>query len=185
MNLNIWTGPHSFPAALIAPYHVSVNNFVLFAVGINAKLWSSKVQPSATSTYTENSVAMSWIWQPTLLPDNQEMANNQVVESTLGLVLPGSQSLTIIALDEQGNDLATVALSGNGMGGALWNSFLWGTGVWGGSLSAFQQYTIKWPNPLVFKQMTARIVGASQSGFSIGNLNARYQSLGYTGGHTP
>jgi hypothetical protein len=185
MNLNVWSGPHSFPAALIAPYHVSVNNFVLFAAGINAKLWSSKVQPSATSTYTENGVAMSWVWQPTLLPDNQELAANQVVESTLGLSLPTTQAITILAMDESGNTLDTVSLSGNGMGQALWNAFNWGSGVWGGAVSPFQQYELPWNKPLVFKQMTVRIVGASQSGFSIGNLYAKYQSLGYAGGHTP
>ncbi len=182
--LQIWTGPHSFPAALIAPYHVSVNNFVMVGVGINAKLWSSKAQISSSSTYTENGVAMSWIWQPTLLPDNEAMAANQVVESTLGLVMPSTQSTTVLALDENGNALDTISMSGNGAGGAIWNSFTWGTGVWGGLVMPYQEYTMPWHNPLVFKQMTIRMVGQSQSGFSIGNLRAKVQPLGYVGGHT-
>ena len=184
--LNSFSGPHSFPAALIAPYRVSgANSFIMFATGINAKLWSSKTQPSAASTYTENSVAMSWVWQPTLLPDNEQMAANQVVESVLGLVLPASQSMNILAMDEQGNTLNNIALSGSGMTGAIWNSFTWGVGVWGGTVVPYQEYRLSWTAPLVFKQITIRITGASQSGFSIGNLYARYQILGYTGGHTP
>lgn len=184
--LNVFTGPHSFPASLIAPYRTAgANSFVMFAVGINAKLWSSHTQPSASSTYTENSVAMSWTWQPTLLPDNQQMAANQVIESTLGLVLPSTQALTILPIDENGNALDTLAFSGPGSGAAVWNAFIWGTGVWGGAVAPYQEYQLPWNNPLVFKQMTVRIVGASQAGFSIGNLYARYQPLGYTGGHTP
>ena len=114
--LRAWSGPHSFPAALIAPYHVSVNNFVLFAHGINGKLWSSKVQVGPTSTYTENGVAMSWAWQPTLLPDNGQMSANQVVEMIAGLTLPATQTMTILALDESGNTIDSIAFSGNGMG---------------------------------------------------------------------
>src|SRR5262249_38497298 len=58
LTLQKFTGPHSFPASLISAYHSGSNDFVLFAAGINAKLWSSRVSPSASSTYTENGVAM-------------------------------------------------------------------------------------------------------------------------------
>lgn len=185
-NLNSFNGPHSFPAALVQPYRVAgANAFILFAHGIDGKLWTSKVQPSAAATYTENGVAMSWTWQPVLLPDNEQMAANQVVESVLGLILPTSQAINILAMDEDGNTLDNIALSGSGMTGAIWNSFNWGAGIWGGVISPFREYQLPWKLPLVFKQMTVRISGASQAGFAIGNLYARYQTLGYTGGHTP
>lgn len=181
-----FTGPHSFSASLIQPYRTAgANSFILFATGINAKLWSSKTQVTAASTYTENGVAMSWVWQPTLLPDNEQMAANQVVESVLGLILPATQAMNILAMDEQGRTLDNIALSGSGMSGAIWDNFNWGFGVWGGQVADYQEYQLPWTNPLVFKQMTVRITGASEAGFSIGNLYARYQILGYTGGHTP
>jgi hypothetical protein len=186
LTLQIWTGPHSFPAALIAPYHVSVNNFVMFAHGINAKLWSSKVQISAASTYTENGVAMSWIWQPTLLPDNEQMSANQVVESTLGLVLPASQALNILAIDEDGNTARHRRLSGSGRTGAIWNSFNWGTGVWGGSCRPLIRSTrYRGPRPLVFKQMTVadhrRLAGQRVSRSAICTLDiSRWATQGAT-----
>ena len=79
-------------------------------------------------------------------------------------------------------------MSGSGMSGApIWNSF---TKLGHRRLGWYGVGLIRCTSflgnlPLVFKQMTVRIVGASQSGFSISNLYARYQALGYTGGHTP
>jgi hypothetical protein len=54
LTLKQWSGPHTFPAGLISAYHAGINDFILFASGINGKLWSSKTQPDASATYTEN-----------------------------------------------------------------------------------------------------------------------------------
>ena len=104
---------------------------------------------------------------------------------SLGLALPTSQALTILALDEQGNQLDTVSLSGSGMGASVWNAFTWGSGVWGGAVANYEQYRIPWHNNLIFKQMSVQIVGPSTAGLVIGNLYAKYQPLGYMGAHTP
>lgn len=182
--LGIWTGPHSFPAALIVAYRAN-NDFIFFASGINAKLWEGRAQPSATSTYTENSVVMNWIWQSSLMPDNGSGNSNQIVESSLGVVLPTTQTMTILANDEEGNQLDTITLSGTGAGASIWNAFTWGVGLWGGAVAPFRQYTLPWTQPLVFKQMSTQVSGPSITGFAIGNLIAKYQVTGYQGAHTP
>lgn len=181
LRLGIWTGPHSFPASLIQGDHDGTNAFILVASGINAKLWHSTVTPDANSTYTENSVAMSWIWQTSLLPDNDRNEGNQVVESNLGVTMPATQALNILALDELGEQLGLVSLSGSGMTGTIWGSFTWGAAPWGSSITPYRQYTLAWPNPLVFKQAFIRVTGASQSNFALGNFYCKYQVLGYQG----
>lgn len=181
-SLKTWTGPHSFPAALIQPYYNASNAFVLAASGINAKLWQSTTHPTASSTYTENSVAMSFIWQTSLMPDNESAAVNQVIETTLGMTMPSATSITVQALDEEGEILATVPMSGDGMMGAIWNSFTWGAEAWGSSIMPYQQCNLPWPQPVVSKQMFLRIVGASLANFVIGNLYFKYQITGYFGG---
>lgn len=179
----MWTGPHSFPASLIEAYHNGVNDFVLFASGINAKLWQSKTQPSATATYTENGAALSWVWKTTLMPDNEQASANQVVQTALGLVIPAAQTMTIMALDEQGATLDTITLTSTSVSGSIWGSFNWGSGVWGGAVIAYQEYTIPWHNALVFKQMAISINGPSIANFAIGNLYTKIQPTGYLGAH--
>lgn len=182
MSLQVWTGPHSFPAEIIAPYYAASNSFILAGVGINAALWQSTVLPGPNSTYTENGTAMSIAWQPTLLPDNDSMANNQNIQGAIGLALPPSGNLNVLALDENGATLATTNIVGSGVGGSLWDGFNWGGADWGSALTAFQQYDLIWPNTVVFKQATLRVTGASLAGFVIGNAYLQYQVTGYLGG---
>ncbi len=179
LSLQVWTGPHSFPAAMISAYDGDLDTFIMFAAGVNAKLWQSDPQPLASSTYTENGVAMSWVWQPCLSPDNAVTAMNAVVRALIGLEVPASLATTFTASDEQGNTLDTITLSGSGVGGSIWNSFNWGAADWGFSVANYQQYQLNFHQPLVFKQMSLRVNGASIAGFAIGNLYFEYQELGY------
>jgi hypothetical protein len=180
-SLGTFTGPHDFPAALIQPCFSGEADFVMAASGIDAKLFESVVSPSASSTYTENGSAMTWLWTTSLLPENDTGNSNHLVESSMGFVMPATQILTIQAFDEAGNTLDTIALHGDGMGQSLWNAFNWGTGVWGGSLRPFQQWTMEWTQPLVFKQASVAVYGSSVSGLVIGNLLAKIQPTGYQG----
>lgn len=183
MTLKIWTGPHSFPAGLVSSYHNGINDFVMFASGINAKLWQSTTEPSATSTYTENGAALTWSWRTSLMPDNEQGTANQVVQAALGLTMPAGQSLAVTAQDEQGNTLGNLTLVSAAMAGGVWGAFTWGGGVWGGSVQSYQEYQLPWPNALVFKQMAMQVNGQSTAGFAIGNLYAKIQPTGYMGAH--
>jgi len=181
--LQSFTGPHDFPASVIAPCFTTETDFILFASGIDAKLWEHTVTPSAGSTYTENSAVMTWMWTTSLLPENSTGNSNHVVESTWGLKLPNEQTFTVQALDESDNQLDAITINGLGSGDAIWNSFVWGTGVWGGAVSAFQQWTMPWNNALDFKQMSITAYGNSNDGLVIGNLIAKVQATGFQGGH--
>jgi hypothetical protein len=98
-----WSGPHTFPADLIEAYHgTTAFPFIHFANGINGKLWSSSTKPLPTASYTENGVALSFVFQSALLPDNEEMAMNAVVETTLAYEAPSTQMMTVLAADESG-----------------------------------------------------------------------------------
>jgi hypothetical protein len=91
LKLKTWTGPHSFPFRLIAPSQTSLA-FVGFAMTANVLgLWQSASLPSnvpgLVSSYTENGAVLSYLYRPVLMPDNQEMAENCVVESTIMISL--------------------------------------------------------------------------------------------------
>jgi hypothetical protein len=182
---NIFTGPHDFPAAIIAASPALDSDFVLFASGIDAKLWQSTISPSAASTYTENGAVMNIMWTTSLLPENQTGNSNWVVESSIGLAMPASQVLTFQATDEAGISLDTFAISGSGGAGALWNAFNWGTGVWGGSVAGFVQWSMPWTQGLSFKQAQISCFGPAVSGFVAGNLIAKIEATGFQGAHAP
>ena len=175
-DLKIWSGPHSFPAAQIAAYS---NTFVMAATGINAALWQSDPIPTASSSYSENGAALAWTWQTSPLPDNEEMAENAVIESAMGFMLPPAGQIIVQAIDEASLTLDSVTLAGSGSAPTTWGTFVWGASPWGGATGFFRQFALAWHIPLVFKQATIRATGASLAGLAIGNLNLRYQRLGY------
>lgn len=180
LSRQIWTGPHSFPAAMIQPYFGGGGNtFILFAIGVDAKLFQQSPEPTLASAYVENGTAMSWVWQTSLLPDNQEGAMNAMVETTLAAALPPTQQITVLALDEDQNTLDTLVLLGVATGGSVWGTLVWGSGVWGGNSAPLKQKQLPWSVPLVFKQMGMRMTGDSIPGLAIGNLYLKYQTLGY------
>ena len=171
----IWSGPHSFPASLIQPW---MNTFIVHPIGIVATTWQSDVQISATTTFTENGTQLQWAHQTVLLPDNQDMCENALIESTVALGLPGGYNLTVTAVDEAGNNLNTVSIQTVGTA-TIWDSFTWGAALWSGNFNAFQQYRIPWTAPLVYKQASQILQGASTAGVKIGNSYFKYQKLGY------
>lgn len=179
----IFTGPHDFPAAVIAASPADDADFVLFATGIDAKLWENTVSPSAASTYTENGAVMNVMWTTSLLPENNTGNANLIVESSMGFAMPASQTLTFQATDEEGAVLDTISRSGDGAAGALWNAFNWGTGVWGGSVERFTQWGLPWTRALAFKQAQISCYGPAVSNLVIGNLIMKIQPTGYQGAH--
>lgn len=183
MTLGIWTGPHTFPAGMIDAYQGLTSGgithgFVLAASGVNAKLFSSNASISNADTYVENGAALSWSWQTTLLPDNEQTSMNALGETNIAMSLPRNAIISVWAFDETGQQLDTVQFQGS-VAGAIWNAFTWGAAVWGQLSGFFKQYLIPWSQPIVFKQMKIRIVGASAMGTVISNLYFKYQPLGY------
>lgn len=178
-SLKIWTGPHTSAAYIISSVHVGESTFIAGLVGTQGKLFASSVVPHLDSVYTENGVALTWSYQPALLPDNQQMAMNKVVQTSLALQLPATSTVSIQATNEVGTILDTVYITATNTATTSWGGFTWGSSVWGAATGYFQQYFVKWNTPLVFKQMSILVSGASYAGGAIGNLYMRYQILGY------
>lgn len=170
-----WTGPHTFPASLIAPYK---KTFLLASATVTAKLYQSDIITTSSTIYTENGATMSFSFQTSLLPDNDSLSNNQVVESSIDLQsLSSSATYNFLASDEQGNTLSQISqvMTSNN---PIWNVVVWGAFIWGAT-SRIQQRPITWDKPLVFRQMQIQISGNSTTGLKIGTLYMRYQLLGY------
>lgn len=171
-----WNGPHSFAASLIQPWGTT---FAASLTGTNGLVFQSDAYQAATSTYTENGTALSWTWQPSPLPDNNEVSMNALVRSALTCALNAGQFFNLSATDMNGTALDTTSIY---VGGAstTWGQFVWGGAVWGSQLSPYQQRHIGWHVPLVFKQLSIAATGTSSNGIRLGNLYMLYEVLGYT-----
>jgi hypothetical protein len=177
----VWTGPHTFPAALIASYIGVKVGFVLAPLSVTGQLFFHTALPTPDSDFIENGVPLAWSWQTTLLPDNTQMTMNSMVETVVSMVLAAKQSVNFTFSDEQANVLGAVTVVGpvDAAGVPTWGTATWGQFVWGGVLGFLQQYRLPWTSQLVFKQASLRAAGHSQPSFAIGNAYLGYQPLNY------
>ena len=168
-----WSGPHSFPASLIEPWR---NTFVTTPTGIPASLWQTDGYANLNSAYTENGMALTWTYQPSPLPDTNEMAMNSIVQMTLDCAQASLSPITAVAADMSGTflDQTTVDVPAP----PIWGEFNWGEALWGGS-STYQQLGVNWSKPLVFKQLNLSFTGTSNYNTKIGNVYIQYLILGY------
>lgn len=171
----IWSGPHNFPFSLAQPY---LNTFITTPIAVSHSLWQSDVQQSSTSTFSENGSQMVWAFNTPLLPDNDEIVNNCLTESTIDLALSASAGvLTATITDTNGIVLNQVAQSAPGSA-TVWGQFTWGNAVWGaGGQLNLQPVQIPWTEPIAFARMAINISGGSAGGLKIGALHLRYQQL--------
>lgn len=176
-----WTGPHTFSAYIIdAVGLVNLEGWLFGPQGVTGSLWNGPPFPTLSSGFTENGNALSWTYDTSLLPDNEELAMNALQEAAIGLQLGSNQLVTVQAIDETGTILDTITLSTPVMAGTKWGSFTWGSALWAGGVPGlFRQYGLNWHTPLIFKQMHLRVSGFSQIGMMVENVYLRYQILGY------
>lgn len=174
-----WSGPHTFPASMIAFWN---NTFIMTPIGVNGSLWQSDVVQSSTSTFVENGVQMTWQWQSSLLPEfDDDMAENCTVETTLKMALSSTVSnIQVFAQNQNGTILDSVAIAPPGAP-TIWGAFTWGAALWQGTPSALYPQQLAWHNPIVFQRLSIQAQGNSASGIKIGDMHVRYQKLGYLG----
>jgi hypothetical protein len=158
-----WSGPHSFPARLIQHWRAS---FIMAPIGVTASLWKSDtVGPSygagTAADFIENGVQLSWTQETVLLPDNEHMAMNSMVEANLMCSAAPGDIIQVVAIDEQGSALDAVNVVPT-----VTNSIL-------------RERSLHWHEPIIFKQMSMQARGTSNSRVRIGNLYMRYEILGY------
>jgi len=170
----IWTGPHTFPAALIQPFQAS---FLLTGVGIPAKIWQSDTVQSLSGAFVENGLQMTWIYQTTLLPDLDIMSNYSVKQTTFDLAFAATTPpIAINFQDQQGVVIDSIQIVPTGSS-AIWGQFNWGSSVWGSSLLALAPRRLPWRNALSFSRGFFEANGQSASAIKLGTLRLMLQKL--------
>lgn len=176
LSRQVWSGPHTFPASQIAAYN---NTFVMCPVGITASLWQSDVAQSSSSTFVENGQQMTFAFTSSMLPDSGQMAYFAMVETSINMQLvSGQTAINVQALDQNQSVLGSFNVIPQGSS-TLWGQFNWGQALWGGQLLNLFPRPLEWKTPLVFRRMQLAATGNCFSGFKIGDIFLRYQTLGY------
>ncbi len=175
INRQCWSGPHTFPASCIQPYK---NTFIEAAFGVDHILFQSDAAQTSTSTYVENGNQMTFAWQTAMLPDAQQMCENNILESTINMALAANVSIGVSALDQNGTVLDSVAITPSGAS-TVWGNFQWGQAQWLGAANALYPQELQWSAPLVFRRLALLATGDCASGILIGDMFLRYEQLGY------
>jgi len=175
-----WSGPHTFPADVIAPLG---NSFVLAVNSIGAQLFQSNSYTTASDTFIENGSPLTVNMTSTLIDPEPPMAEKAFVEMTVAAVY-GAQSYTVQILDSQGNLINQAQLlpvntpSTWGGAGVVWGApgVSWASAPYNSSVSP-----LAFPAPLVFKTCQIVLSGSSGYYFRLGRFDFRYEALQYTG----
>lgn len=171
-----WSGPHTFPASMIAAIG---NNFAKTPLGVTAKLFTSDVKQSLSSGFIENGTQLTWSYATPLLPDMDQMCETSILEATVDIQYPaGVPSFLGTAYDQNGTLYDSVFLAPGGVQ-SFWGGFNWGTGIWFGTPNALVSRPLNWHQALVFRRIAFGISGQSAGSFKIGTLRLRYEVLGY------
>lgn len=170
-----WSGPHSFPASLIQPY---TNTFIMSPSGVLSKLFNSQSFQSASSTFTENGSAMSFLYRTAPLPNTGRIASNYISETTVDIAMVANSSYTVVFTDQQNTVVDTVTLTQSG-NSALWGAFNWGAANWGSASSIIAPQKINWNLPIVIDQGGVQVTGTCMQGVKFGKVYLRYSVLGY------
>jgi hypothetical protein len=199
-----WSGPHSFPAALLAPLDMGAtrHGHLMFPLLADGGIWFSNTRPLINAGYIENGLPMNWVYETTLLPDTESMFMNAVNETTVMLSIAPTGMANVVFKADDGVLLDHVQLNGfapragvwgaavwgegrwggPAVAGSLWGSAIWGQSVWGDGIgpAVITQRLVPWDHELVFKQGQLVVSGRSGPQVAIGNVRLRYQQTGYT-----
>lgn len=170
-----WHGPHTFPASSISAYN---NTFIMAPIGVTGKLFRSDSVQSLTSTFIENGVQLVQTSTTSLLPDTQQMSENDLIETTVNMALSAGVNVVVSAQDENGAILNSATVVGPAQT-TVWGAFIWGQALWQGAANALYPRQIPWTAPVVFRRLAISVTSNCAPGFKIGDFFNRYQQLGY------
>ena len=169
----VWTGPHTFPANMIAPYE---NTFILAPMALNNSIWQSDWLQDANSTFTEAGLQMVWNWQPSLFPDPKDMRQHEMHQSILNFCSASGADAYIA--DEAGGLVASATLPASG-GTSSWSAPLWQGSLFYGQKFSMSPIQIPWSGPIVIGRACLQVTGNSDSVTRIGSLMMRVEQTGY------
>ena len=159
LDLGTFTGPHTSVMDLSAPW-ISNETFVCAPSFGRGGLYVSDPDQAQNSAYAENGKQLTWTLRTTLLPDDESMLANSIVESDIFASMSAATQWLASFIDDQN---ATQA-----------QAYVWlGPGVTQSKLPIF------WNNAIVFRQGSVLITGNSEPQTLIGALGLRYQKLKY------
>lgn len=171
-----WSGPHTCNSALIQPYS---NTFVTTLTGVNAILFQSDSVQNQSSLFVENGTQLMLAWDTSVLPDNQQMNENNLLEITINFVGTTNNAVYGVQfITSDGTVLDTVGVSLNS-GGAQWGTVVWGAFLWSVSTSGLTPRVVSPHVPVVYRKLAVSVTGNSYSGFKIGDMFTRQEQLGY------
>lgn len=172
-----WTGPHTFIYDCAAQYG---NAFLLSSASQGGAFFISTTIPNSTSVYNDAGDSFLSHLRSANFPKTGQMAEVQVVESTIELASSGlAANFNLTALGDQGSTLGTCFVQ-TPPSGSVWGSFIWGQANWSSNASIPRVWTIPWPQALVFQKMSIDVSVTPVNETQIGTFFARYQNTGYT-----
>jgi hypothetical protein len=170
----IWTGPHSSGMSSISPYSTT---FIGALRGVPGALWRSDYLQSNQSTFVENGQQLVVNHQTVLLPDTEQMTNNNMTQTTLDVAFAsGSPPLTINAVDQNAQVMTSAQILPPG-GAPLWGQVNWGQFNWGGVQTALSPHIVPWPIPVDFTRMSLQATVPATQALRIGTWHMRYKVL--------
>lgn len=174
-----WNGPHTFPYDCAAQV---LNYSVISSPARGAALFQSQSIPSLSTVYTDNGTPITVNLMSSSFPKTQNMAEIQVVESTIELASSGAAvQYNITAVSTQNTPLNSCAITTPQFGKTWGSGWVWGDGtLWSSSVNIPLVYQIPWTSTLVFQKMALNVTATAQSNLSIGTFFARYQETGFT-----
>lgn len=177
--LNVWTGPHSFPATLITESQIG-GGFIISSTAQVPGLWGSMSLPTRSSNYIELGSVLQCTASTCLLPDNQAMTMNALMQTMIGFGSTTGMTVTVTVQRENLDVLDQVSLPVNhSPSGATWDAFNWDQANWGHAQTEFVQHWVPWSEPLIFKQMFLTVQFLAAAGNMMGNIYMRIEVLGY------
>lgn len=176
LSLGIWSGPHTFPAALIVPYQ---QGFIVAGVGVDGKLFRSEATQTNASTFVENGAQLVWDYKSVMLPDPGDMAQHLWTETTIDLQLAaGIPPINAYAKD-QNNSIIQTAVIAVSDDVPYWGTMVWGLFRWGGAAYGLTARQVRWPQNVVYKRVCFEVAGESRLAIRVGKMYTRDASTGY------
>jgi hypothetical protein len=177
--LNAWTGPHTFPTTQITESQIG-GGFIVSSYAAGPGLWGSAAVPTTTASYIELGKVLQCTATTCLLPDNQAMTMNALMQTLIGFASATGMSATVICQREDQSILDTLNIPVNSVpGGPVWDSFNWDMANWGQNTGNFVQHWIPWKQPLLSKQFFLTVSFLAAAGNMMGNIYMRIEVLGY------
>lgn len=172
-----WSGPHTTYYDCAS---ANRNGALISSPNLPGAIYQSDVIATPSSVYTELGSLITCVFATVLLPPTNEMAEKQVVETTLDLATVGGLTINVAAFDAN-----TVLIPGGTpvvsqpAATSIWGQFNWGAANWQGSFLGLQPVPINWTQPLVFKRLQFQATFVATLFSKIGTLFLRYQVTGY------